>query len=158
MVLLNLPQLDVNNLPKNVLNAADTAWSPAIRMGKGWNDHIRFDFRTNTRITKVKVVLKSNSKKPFKVSIQVSNSDVSWTTVVTAEFPENGEIIISPAQETRYVRLVMDEYEEDETNELPAAIRQVTWVGRFVPKVSSNLPCKEYTTKITEHNTRLGEF
>ena len=61
MVLLNLPQLDVNNLPKNVLNAADTAWSPAIRMGKGWNDDLRFDFRTNTRITKVKVVLKSNS-------------------------------------------------------------------------------------------------
>ena len=51
---------------------------------------------------------------------------MTWTTVVTAEFPENEEIIISPAQETRYVRLVMDEYEEDQTNELPAAIRKVT--------------------------------
>ena len=34
------PALYENYLPKNVLNAADTAWSPAIRMGKGWNDHI----------------------------------------------------------------------------------------------------------------------
>ena len=71
--------LDQDHRPQNVLNAANTAWSPAIRMGKGWNDHIRFDFRTNTRITKLKIILKSNSKKPKKVSVQVSNSDVSWT-------------------------------------------------------------------------------
>ena len=141
--------LDPDHRPQNVLNAANTAWSPAIRMGKGWNDHLRFDFRTNTRITKVKIILKSNSKKPKKVSVQVSNSDVSWTNVVTADFPANGEVIIYPAQETRYARLIMEEYEEDESNEIPAAIRQVTWLGCFVPKVSSNLPCSTDTTKIS---------
>ena len=119
--------LDSKHLPKNVLNAADTAWSPAIRLGKGWNDHLRFDFRTNTRITTVKVVLKSKSKKPSKVSVQVSNSDVSWTTVVSADFPENGEIMISQAHMTR---LVIDKFEEDESNEVAAAIRQVTWIGK----------------------------
>ena len=48
--------MDEDHVPQNVLNAANTAWSPAIRMGKGWNDHLRFDFRTNTRITKVKII------------------------------------------------------------------------------------------------------
>ena len=147
--------LDSDHQPKNVLNAADTAWSPAIRLGSGWNDHLRFDFRTNTRITLVKIVLKTKSKKPSKISIQVSNSDVSWLTVVTKDFPANGEVLISPAQETRYARIVIDEYEEDKSNELAAAFRQVTWIGCFVPKVSSNFPCKEDTTKIS---TELSQY
>ena len=133
--------MDEDHLPQNVLNAADTAWSPAIRLGAGWNDYLQFDFRKNTRITKVKIILKSESRKPTMIAIQVSNSGVTWRTVTTQEFKSNGEFIIYPAQETRYAKVIFKKYEEDETSQIPAGIRQVTWLGCFVPKYAISLEC-----------------
>ena len=146
--------IDQDHLPRNVLTAADTAWTPAIRSGKGWNDHLRFDFRTNTRVTMVRIFLKANSRRPSKVSVLVSNSDVSWDVRYTGSFPENGEIIISPAAEARYAKLNFDEYEETESDEVVVGIRQVTWIGCFVPAKSSNFACKEDKTKVSSELTQ----
>ena len=97
--------LDSEKHPRNVLRDDDTFWSPHIRMGDGWKDFLEFDFRSNARVISVLVQpVGEGMRRPTSVSVAVSNTGVSWTTVVQrVAIPEDGVIPIIPAQEARYV-------------------------------------------------------
>ena len=97
--------LDSGKHPRNVLKDDDTFWCPHIRMGDGWKDFLVFDFRSNARVISVLVQpVGEGIRRPTSVSVAVSNTGVSWTTVVQrVAIPEDGVIPIIPAQEARYV-------------------------------------------------------
>jgi hypothetical protein len=98
--------IDSDHLPKNVLLDDESFWSPHIRTGRKWKDFLLFDFQTNVRVISVRVLVRREGMRlPAKLSVAVSNTAVSWKTVVrSSPLPEDGLIQVIPAQDTRYPR------------------------------------------------------
>jgi hypothetical protein len=53
----------------------------------------------------------------------------------------------------RYARILIAEYEPDETSTASCGIKRVVWSGCRIPVVSSNLPCGPDTTGIANNIT-----